>query len=373
MGYQLSAISRCLFALSEPVRRFGGDAIGGDVSDSLAAGFLQRQPQPPRSVVVVRASRIGDFLCATPAFRALRRALPEAEITFIGLPFVRDLVDRSSQLDRFVPFPGFPGMAEQFFDARRALAFFQQMQARQFDLAIQLHGSGVFSNAFTLMLGARATAGFIRAGDAPGRLDAALPWPTPGHEVDRCLALTTFLGASPDAAGTEFPLWAADRRAADALLAGAAPPLIGLHPGAREEGKRWPTARFAQVVEGLRRQSGGTVVVLGGPESVDIAAEVAARIGGDVRDLAGRTSLPVLGAVIDRLGVLVTNDSGPAHVAYALRAPTVTLFGPTDPVTWGPPTEGPFRVLAAPDGVAPSAMDQIAVPSVSAAAAQIMR
>src|SRR5689334_9514800 len=112
-------------------------------SDPFAPGLLGRLPAPPRTVALVRASRIGDFLCAVPAFRALRAALPGAAITIVTLPLLRDLALRSPYLDHYAPFPGFPGLAEQFFDARRATAFFQRMQDHQFDLAVQMQGSGV--------------------------------------------------------------------------------------------------------------------------------------------------------------------------------------------------------------------------------------
>ena len=337
------------------------------MSDPGTPRFLSSLSGPPRRVVIVRASRIGDFVCATPAFRALRQALPDAEITLIALPFCGELAARSPHLDRFVPFPGFPGIAEQFFDARRATRFFARMQARRFDLAIQIHGSGVYANPFTLLLGARHTAGFIREGDPPGRLAAALPWPRRAHEVARALALTTFLGAPAVGAATEFPLWEADRREAERLLAGAEPPLIGLHPGGREPAKRWPAERFAAVGRALRER-GGTVVVLGG-RSESAAAAVASQVGSAVVDLGGRTSLPVLGALIDRLAVLVSNDSGPAHIAYALGTPTVTLFGPTSPAEWGPPATGPFRVLVAASG----AIEEIDSADVVAAATAVMR
>jgi ADP-heptose:LPS heptosyltransferase len=149
---------------------------------------LELLPEPPRKVAFLRASRIGDFICATPAFRALRAALPEAEITIVTLPILKDLALRSLYLDRFAAFPGFPGIAEQFFEARTATRFIVRMQAEQFDLAIQMQGSGVYSNPFTLLLGAKKTAGFIREGDSPGLLDAALPLPVEGLEIDQVLA-----------------------------------------------------------------------------------------------------------------------------------------------------------------------------------------
>jgi len=78
------------------------------MNDPSVPGLLSRLPEPPHKIILLRASRIGDFLCATPAFRALRKALPGTEITMITLPVLQDLVMRSPDLDRFVAFPGFP-------------------------------------------------------------------------------------------------------------------------------------------------------------------------------------------------------------------------------------------------------------------------
>jgi ADP-heptose:LPS heptosyltransferase len=317
-------------------------------SDPFAPGLLGRLPEPPRTVAVVRPGRIGDFLCATPALRALRRVLPGARITYIGLPFLRELVERSTTLDRFEEFPGFPGLAEQFFDARRAADFFGRLQAERLDLAVQMHGSGVYSNVFTLLLGARRAAGFVRPGDSPGRLDAALPYPAAGHEVRRLLALTTFLGAPPCGEDLDFPLAADDRAEAGRLLAGCPRPLVGLHPAARDATKRWEPRRFAAVAARLRERHGGTAVLLGGPEERQWLEGLARQLGGAARNLAGQTSLPVLGAVIQRLDVLLTNDSGPAHVAYAVGAPAVTVFGSSDPRRWGSPASGRSQALAHP-------------------------
>lgn len=303
--------------------------------DAFTPGLLHRIP-PPRKIALVRASRIGDFICATPAFRALRSALPDAEISLVGLPFVEPLVQASPYLDHFIRFPGFPGMAEQFFDSGIATSFFSAMQEERFDFAIQMHGSGANSNPFTLLLGARLAAGFVRPGDPAGRLDAALPFPASGHEVDRVLALTTFLGAPTRDTHTEFPTSCEDEATADSLLQGIERPLIGIHPGARDRIKRWSPERFAMVAPQVRNSRGGTLVLLGGEEEREAAREVAIRSSIPCRDLAGRTSLGVLGAVIRRLAVLITNDSGPAHVAYALGTPAVTIFGGTSPAMWGP-------------------------------------
>ena len=315
------------------------------MTNPFLPGLLSRLTQPPRKVVLLRASRIGDFICATPAFRALRLALPDAEITMITLPMLRDLVLRSPHLDRFVAFPGFPGIAEQFFDAGRTVDFFYEMQAERFDLAIQMQGSGVNSNPFVLLLGARTTAGFIRRNDTPGRLDAALPMPENCHEVLRMLALTTFLGAPAQGNETEFPLWAMDLVLADMMLAQADRPLIGVHMGARDLTRRWAFERFEAVARELQSRHGGTIVVLGEAEDWSAGEKLVENLNGAYRNLAGKTALAALGAIIQRLSLLVTNDTGPAHIAYALRTPTVTVFGGGDPHTYGPLLDGPFRSL----------------------------
>jgi ADP-heptose:LPS heptosyltransferase len=168
------------------------------------------------------------------------------------------------------------------------------------------------------------------------------------HEVEKALALVTWLGAPDRGNQIDFPLLPQDHAAAAALLANVERPLIGLHPAAREATKRWMPERFAETGKELQRRYGGTVVVVGGPDERSLGQEVANAAGDRSLNLAGRTPLPVLGALLSRLAVFITNDSGPAHIAYALRVPTVAIFGGTDPTRWGPPRGEDFRVLINP-------------------------
>lgn len=286
-----------------------------------------------RKVAVVRASRIGDYVCATPALRALRRAVPRAEITLIALPLVEELALRSPDIDRFIPFPGWPGIAEQFFDAAKALAFLGSMQAETFDLVLQMHGSGVFSNPLALMLGGRAAAGFVRDGDDRGRLDVAIAFPDAGHEVDRLLALLAAVGVAPAGRRPRVAVTDADRRSASAHVDALPRPLIALHAGARDIERRWPLDRFAEAASALRKRLGGSIVVVGGADETANGRELRSRVGAAV-DLTGRLPLATLAALVGQLSLLITNDSGPAHFAYAAGTPSVTIFSITDPQRW---------------------------------------
>jgi ADP-heptose:LPS heptosyltransferase len=315
-------------------------------ADPFAPGLLGRLPAPPRSVVLVRPSRLGDFLCATPAFRALRAALPEARITIVTLPLLRELATRLPYFDEYVAFPGFPGIAEQLFDAQRALAFFTAMQARRFDLAIQMYESGLYSNPFTLMLGAQHTAGFVRSSDRADLLDAALPIPRTGHEVHRVLALAEFLGAPPRGHQTEWPARAEDDAVAEALIGAEARPLIGLHPGAQEPGRRWNPRRLGRAGAELWRQQGGTLIVLGGRNDVRLAEVAANEIdeatgnAAPCRNFAAGTPLAAFAALVARLDLLIGNDSGPAHVAYAVGTPCLVIHDGSQVERYGPPPGG---------------------------------
>ena len=122
-----------------------------------------------------------------------------------------------------------------------------------------------------------------------------------------------------------------------------------MHAGASEGRKIWPEERFAAAGKELRKLLGGTIIIIGGPQEAAASRRIAVSLGPPVRNLAGLASIPAMGAVISRLSLLLTNDSGPAHIAYALTIPSVTLFGKTDPREWGPPDCAHHRVLRGPD------------------------
>lgn len=330
----------------------------------------------PRKVVVLGETRLGAFLCSTPALRALRGALPTAEIVLITVLALRELVCRLPSLDRFVALPPLT-FGQHAVNARLLTAFFQKMQEEDFDLGIQMHGYGIQSQPFFGLLGAKINAGFVGPADMPGVMEAAFPFPQRGHAIDRFLELTTFLGATCCGRDTEFPLCPEDSAEAERLLASAPRPLIGIHPGARSSERRWEPARFAEASARLQERTGGTVVILGGESDQPIAERIEEGVVGHCLKLTGMTSLPVLGAVIQRLSVLLANDSGPAHIGYTFGSPTVTLFASVAKTPFFPPVSGPFRPLlcACPAGqnTGHVSLDTISVEQVLASAEEIMR
>src|SRR5579884_2547649 len=148
----------------------------------------------PTRVAIFRALNLGDLLLSVPAFRALRARFPRAEISFIGLPWAAGFVDRfSSYLDRFVEFPGFPGIQELPFHPVKTAHVLRRERSYHYDLAIQMHGDGRTSNRFVLSLGAAATAGH-HPRDAGPRLDYSKAYPENVPEVSRNLEVAVLCG-----------------------------------------------------------------------------------------------------------------------------------------------------------------------------------
>ena len=313
-------------------------------------------PERLERVAVFRAlPGLGDFLCAVPALRALRAAHPEAEITLVGLPGVAGLVTRFARLvDVLLPFPGFPGVPEVPLDPARTVAFLAEAQRRPFDLAVQLHGSGVATNPFVALLGARRTAGFVLPGFPAPDPSLFCPYPGTAPEPLRHLELMRFLGLPADDEALEFPLHA-DDEAEWEVLADRHGLREGeyacVHAGAMEERRRWPAERFAAAADVLAAR-GLRVVLTGSPGERGTVRTVAEAMRAPAADLAGATSLGALGVLLARAAVTVTNDTGTSHLAAALGAPSTVIFTASDPRRWAPLDGERHRALGVPEGSA---------------------
>ncbi len=290
-----------------------------------------------RSIAVLRALHLGDLLLAVPALRALRAAYPQAEITLIGLPWAETIVRRYRRyLDRFVAFGGYPGIPELEYDPARSQRFLAEQQRYAYDLVIQMHGNGQISNELAASLGGRMTVGCYE-GTRPARLTSGIRYLRDQPEVWRNLALVASLGCTELNPELEFPLQSEDWAEADALLSalgGEDQILIGLHPGARAPSRRWPAEYFAQVGDALAGRA--QIILTGSASEREDACQVETQMQAAALNLAGRTSLGGLAALISKLDLFVSNDTGPAHLAEALHCPGVTIFGPAEYQRWAP-------------------------------------
>jgi ADP-heptose:LPS heptosyltransferase len=235
-------------------------------------------------------------------------------------------------VDRVLPYPGAPGL-DGGGDEVDLEEFVARMRDERFDLAVNMHGRGPTSTRLVVSFGALRTAGFVGAKDAPA-LDVEVPWDAEAHESRKLLLLAEKAGGSPTGTEPELRVREEDDRRARALLPPGRPLAI-VHPGASVSEKRWPGEAFGRVAEALVRQ-GYAVAVTGSAQEKELTQRVSGLAPGAV-DLGGRTDLSVLIALVARASIVVSNDTGPAHLAYALRTLSATIFGPsTDVERWGP-------------------------------------
>ena len=292
-------------------------------------------------IAVLRALQLGDVLCAVPALRAIA-AHPGARITLVGLPWARQFAGRFRRyIEGYVEFPGFPGMRERELELAALPEFFDVMRAQRFDLALQMHGSGELTNPLTVLLGARRTAGYHRAGrfcPDPGRY---LEWRDEEHEVLRWLRLVERLGFPPKGTHLEFPLMETDLREAQAF--GLRRYAI-LHPGSQLPSRRWPAERFAEVGDALAAE-GLQIAITGTAAEATLVRRVRDAMRAPALDLAGRTTLGGLAALVAKARLLVSNDTGISHVAAATRTPSVIIACGSDPRRWAPLDRQLHRVL----------------------------
>ncbi len=273
-----------------------------------------------------------------PALRALRAAFPAAQITFIGLPWARTFVERFHHLvDGFVSFPGYPGLPEQEPNMEQFPPFLQQVQQARFDLAIQMHGSGVITNHLMSFWGAGRYAGFYERGQYCPDEDTFLEYPENEPERWRHLRLMEHLGIPLQGDSLEFPLRAQDWRELEELRSEfrIENDYVCIHPGARKPERRWPAQSFAVVGDGLAAL-GYQIVLTGSQVEQPLAAAVAGHMSSPAVNLAGRTTLGGLAALLSASRLLVSNDTGVSHVAAAVRAPSIVLFSVPDQDRWAP-------------------------------------
>ncbi len=281
-----------------------------------------------QKIAVLRANALGDFLMTLPALEALRVAYPDAEIVLLAKEWHASfLARRPSPVDRVVAVPMYggvgvePGEVEE--NAAEQERFFRQMQREHFDLALQLHGGGVHSNPFVLQLGANMTVG-LKTPDAPP-LDRWIPYIYFQHEVLRYLEVVSLVGAVTNCLVPRITVTNEDRAEAARVVPDRDRALVVLHPGAGDPRRRWPAEKFAALGDALIA-AGAQVVVTGTRSERRTVEAVLSNMHGEAYNMAERLSLGGLAGLFERCRLVVSNDSGPLHLACAVGTPTVGIY-----------------------------------------------
>jgi ADP-heptose:LPS heptosyltransferase len=264
-------------------------------------------------VLVLRALGLGDFLTGVPALRLLRLALPKATISLAAPAHFGAIARDAGIVDDVVDYDGLIDLPPLPAGVTRP------------HIAVDLHGNGPASRS---VLAALAPDRLIAYTTEPSAQGTSV-WNPHEHEVQRwCRLIADAFGVPADAAGGvlgSLPL----PQLPPHLPAGA----IVVHPGASAPSRRWPAERFVAVAKELRRYR-LPVLVTGSSSEQAIVQQVS--IASGARAMTG-LSLKELFAVVGRAALVVSGDTGIAHVAATFGTASVVLFGPVSPQLWGPP------------------------------------
>ncbi len=293
-----------------------------------------------RRLAVLRANALGDYLLAVPALEALKRAYPGARLTLLGAAWhAAFLTGRPGPVDDVVALPPISGVSTLEPGHPVPDGLCERLREHAFDLVVQIHGGGRFSNPFVRRLGARVTAG-MRAPGAES-LDRWVPYTDYHHDTLRFLQVAALVGA----AGGELEARVAITRDDRAELARAlgSPPrgLVAVHPGARDPRRRWPVERFAEVADALGRP----VAVTGTTEEKDLVMGVVAAMRRPAIPVVGTLGIGALAALYERCDLLIANDTGPRHLAAAVGTPTVAVYWCGNLINAGPLSRTAHRPL----------------------------
>jgi heptosyltransferase-1/heptosyltransferase-2 len=277
-----------------------------------AVRLLRRQrTHEARRILVIATTALGDTLWATPALESLRHSFPNAHIAVLTSPIGEAALRHNPWTDEIYKL-------KSFFKLLRTLPTFSDV--------VVLHASQRFILPLAAILGAERIVG--TKGINKG-LDELLTDPVDNrqeHEIVRRLQLVERIGAKRCTETLSFFLQPEERIARQADT-------VALHPGSKDGFKRWPKEHFIAVGQRLE-QMGKKIVVTGTEEELPLRREIARAIPGAA--ISEDWPLRKFAAFLEQIDLLISNDTGPVHLACALKTPVIALYSPTDPNLCGP-------------------------------------
>lgn len=295
-----------------------------------------------KSIAVFRALNLSDMFSAVPAFRALRHAYPDAELTLIGLPWAKDFAERFSHIFKnFIPCP--------YSNSSSLAEFLAATNDRQFDALIQMNGCDPSVNFLYERLNVKHMAGFYKHGEFYPCEHLFMPYPERAHQVVQYMHLMEFLGIPSRGLYLEFPLSAKDFQDLNSIEGAEqlGSDYVCLHLGSTLSTHGWLPQHFARVGDQLSAL-GCKVVLTGTQQDESLARSVGSLMNAPHVNLVNKTTLGALGALLKRARLLICNGRGMSYMASALKVPSITVITDSDFNRWAPMDQYLNRLLFVP-------------------------
>lgn len=282
-----------------------------------------------KRIAVLRANALGDLVFALPALLALKTAYPSAEVVYFGASWHSQFLDsHPGMVDKTVVIPQYPGvLREKGKEVSRSAikSFFTWATQRHYDIAVQLHGGGRYSNGFIRRLKPKFSLGCVTP-DAPS-LDYSVPYFYYQSEVCRNLEVVALAGAVTDSAFPSLRSTLQDRRQAKVVIGPISSKIAVIAPAVGDIHRRWPSKYFASLADHLS-QKGYAIFFTGTEPEKNIIRSILRLMSQPATDLSGMLSLNQLVGLLSLADLVVANDTGPLHLAVALNRFTIGIFSP---------------------------------------------
>ncbi len=289
-------------------------------------------PLSPQRILIVLLGAIGDVTRALPLLTRLRRTYPEAYIAWAVEPTAAPLLDNHPALNEVLLYRRIRGPVAFF-------PFLREIRRHRFDLVLDLQRHAK-SGLVSWWSGAPLRLGFHRKNTKEGNwffnTHTITPVPDFSLKLHQYLAFADALGLPDDGVHFDLRLREEEQQRVETLLSSTPHPFAAFFLGSRWPSRFWFPPATATVVRALRQEYGMGIVLLGSQSEASFAQEVSERIGGEVTNLSGQTSLRDLIGIFTRARLALGPDSGPMHIAAATGTPVISLWGATSPIRSAP-------------------------------------
>jgi len=289
----------------------------------------------PRKILIVKPSSLGDVIHSLPFLNAVKTCLPKSEIHWIIAKGLEGILESHPMIDKLwvIDKDSWKNIQNVKSTIQEIKVLFKKLKQEKYDLVVDLQGL-LRSGVITAATGAPVRIGFREAREGSSVFYThKVAGGKNIHAVDRYLKIAESLGCNTADISFPFPfVQSSDFR----LQTSDTGDYAVIVPGARWKTKIWPAEKFGKLASLLPVES----IIVGSKTDKDIADEIVSLSGGRAVSLAGKTNLRELIAIISRANFIVSNDSGPMHIAAALNVPVFAIFGPTDPSRTGPYGKG---------------------------------
>jgi len=297
-----------------------------------------------KRILIIEVNWVGDVLFTTPAIRAIREHDKDAFIGCLVVPRCVEMLEKNPNIDELIVYDE-EGARKGIFGQ---ISFIFELRKKRFDTAISFHRS-MSRMLIAALAGAKRRIGYYTNKRFWLLTDCIKQPDEQPHRVEYFLNIVRAIGIDTKNKDYDFYIPADSVKNADRILSQAriadGEEFFVINPGGNWSAKRWPKERYAKLCNELKARYGKKIVITGAEKDMPLAEDIIRMSANCAVSICGKTTLKELGAVMRRASIVISNDSGPMHIAVSQKSPTVAIFGPTSPKITGPYGDADYIVL----------------------------